>query len=195
MAESATTRPSLLVRIRDQRDRQAWAEFVQIYAPLVYAFAQKKGLQDADAADLTQEVLRAVARAVPRLEYDPRRGSFRGWLFTIVRNELHDWHARQRGRGSGDSDQQWRLEQQPARADDQETWDHEYERQLLAWAAERIRRDFQETTWQAFWLTAVQGKSGKEVAAILGMSTAAIYLAKRRVMMRLKEQIAQLQAE
>ncbi len=197
MGDSATTRPSLLARIRDRTDQRAWAEFVDVYAPLVYGFAQKHGLQDADAADLTQEVLRAVAGSAARLEYDPRRGSFRGWLFTIVRNEMHDLVAARRrpGAGSGDTDAQRRLEQHPDRAADEALWEREYEQQLFAWAAEQVRRDFQETTWQAFWLTAVQGKSGKETADTLGMTTAAVYLAKRRVMTRLKEQIEQLQAE
>lgn len=198
MADSASTRPSLLARIRDRQDRQAWAEFVEIYAPLVYGYAQKQGLQDADAADVTQEVLRAVAGSVARFDYDPRRGSFRGWLLTIVRNELRDFGAAQRrpGRASGATDVQRRLEQQPDRAADEEAlWDREYERQLFAWAAEQVRRDFQESTWQAFWLTAVQGKSGKEAAEALGLTTAAVYLAKRRVMTRLKEQIEQVQAE
>jgi RNA polymerase sigma-70 factor (ECF subfamily) len=194
MADSVTTRPSLLVRIRDHGDRQAWGEFVDIYAPMVYGYAQKQGLQEADAADLTQEVLRAVARAVPRLEYDPTRGSFRGWLFAVVRNKLRDWYAAQRRQppGSGDTDVQQRLEQQAAPGED---WEADYERQLFAVAAEQVRRDFQESTWQAFWLTAVHGKSGKEVSAILGMTTAAVYLAKRRVVTRLKEQIAYLRTD
>jgi RNA polymerase sigma factor (sigma-70 family) len=194
MADSVSTRPSLLVRIRDHGDRQAWAEFVDIYAPMVYRYAHKQGLQDADAADLTQEVLRAVARAVPRLEYDRARGSFRGWLFAVVRNKVRDWYAAQRRQpaGTGDSAVQNVLEQQAAPVGD---WETDYERQLFAVAAEQVRHDFQESTWQAFWLTAVHGKSGKEVSAILGMTTAAVYLAKRRVMTRLKEQIAYLRAE
>jgi RNA polymerase sigma-70 factor (ECF subfamily) len=198
MADSASTRPSLLARIRDRQDRQAWAEFVDIYAPLVYGYAQKQGLQDADAADVTQEVLRAVAGSAAQFEYDPRRGSFRGWLFTIVRNELRDFAAGQRRhpRGSGDTDMQRRLEQQPDWAADEEAlWEREYERQLFNWAAEQVRRDFQETTWQAFWLTAVEGKSGKEAAEALGLTTAAVYLAKRRVMTRLKEQLERVEVE
>src|SRR5262245_57981036 len=105
MAGSPTTHPSLLVRIRDARDHDAWADFVRLYAPLVYAFARRKGMQDADAADLTQEVLRGVHGAAPRLEYEPARGSFRGWLFTIAYRRLHDFRARQRhmARGSGDT--------------------------------------------------------------------------------------------
>ena len=99
------TQPSLLVRLKDAHDREAWERFVDLYAPLVYAFVRKRGLQDADAADLTQDVLRQVASAAKSLIYDPRRGSFRAWLFTVVRNRLTDhWRAAARvERGSGDS--------------------------------------------------------------------------------------------
>jgi RNA polymerase sigma factor (sigma-70 family) len=198
MADSVRTRPSLLARIKDTGDRQAWAEFVDIYAPLVYGFAQKQGLQDADAADLTQEVLGAVARSAARLDYDPARGTFRGWLFRVVRNELCDFGAaRRRHRpGTGDTDVKRWLDEQPApSADEAAAWERDYERQLFALACDQVRRDFQETTWQAFWLTAIQGKSGKEVAGVLGLSTAAVYLARRRVTGRLREQIDYLRAE
>src|SRR5437870_8680075 len=104
MSDSPITRASLLVRLRDAQDEWAWSQFVEIYAPLVYGYARKHGLQDADAADLTQDILRTVAGAVGRLEYDPQRGSFRGWLFTVVRNRLRDFLASQRRhcQGSGD---------------------------------------------------------------------------------------------
>jgi RNA polymerase sigma-70 factor (ECF subfamily) len=198
MPDSATTRPSLLLRIRDLGDRQAWEEFVEIYAPLVYGFARKHGLQSADAADLTQEVLRAVAGAAGRLEYDPRRGSFRGWLFTVVRNRLRNFLASRdrRCRGSGDSDVARLLEAVPApEEEDSALWDREYEQRLFAWAAEQVRQTCQETTWRAFWLTAVEGWSGKDAAKVLGISQAAVYLARRRVMLRLKEEVRQLQGE
>ena len=198
MADSVLTRPSLLARIKDTGDRQAWAEFVDIYAPLIYGYALKHGLQDADAADLTQEVLGAVARSAARLEYDPARGTFRGWLFRVVRNELADFGAaRRRHRpGSGDTAVKRRLEEEPAPSEDEvSAWEREYERQLFALACEHVRRDFQESTWQAFWLTAIVGKSGKEVAGVLGLTTAAVYLAKRRVTERLRQQIEYLRAE
>jgi len=198
MAESVITRPSLLARIKNTGDRQAWAEFVDIYAPMIYGFAQKQGLQEADAADLTQEVLGAVARSAARLDYDPKRGTFRGWLFRVVRNELCDFGtARKRNRpGSGDTAIKRRLEEEPApSADEVADWERQYERQLFALACEHVRRDFQESTWQAFWLTAIHGKSGKEVAGVLDMSTAAVSLAKRRVTERLRQQIDYLRAE
>src|SRR6059058_5084471 len=130
MAEAPTTRLSLLLRICDAKDSQAWTQFVDLYAPLVYGFARKHGQQDADAADLTQDVLRAVAGAVGRLDYDPRRGSFRGWLFTVVRNDLRTFLARRRpqDRGRGDAGDQALLEQQSALDVGQaELWDQEYE--------------------------------------------------------------------
>jgi len=198
MADSVLTRPSLLARIKDTGDRQAWAEFVDIYAPLIYGYALKQGLQDADAADLTQEVLGKVARSAARLDYDPTRGTFRGWLFRVVRNELSDFGAaRRRHRpGSGDTAVKRRLEEHPAPTDDEiAAWEREYEQQLFARACDQVRRDFQESTWQAFWLTAIQGKSGKEVAGVLGLTTAAVYLAKRRVVERLRQQIEYLRAE
>src|ERR1700693_5395388 len=95
MAEFPPTRASLLVRLRDPCDGGAWAEFVHLYAPLVYGYLRKQGLQDADAADLAQDVLVAVAGAVGRLDYDPRRGTFRNWLFTVVRRKLANWRAAQ----------------------------------------------------------------------------------------------------
>jgi RNA polymerase sigma factor (sigma-70 family) len=190
MSDAPATRLSLLVRLCDARDDGAWEQFVELYAPLVYGFARKHGLQDADAADLTQDVLQAVSGGIRRLDYDPRRGSFRGWLFTVVRNKLRNFFAAQKrpGRGSGDSDAQQRLQELPAREDDQSAWwDQEYERRVFAWAAEQVRGSFSETTWRAFWRTAVEGQTGPQAARELSMSVAAVYLAKGRVMARLKE--------
>src|SRR5437764_11313634 len=156
MSEPPTTRPSLLVRLRDAQDEWAWSQFVEIYAPLVYGFARKHGLQDADAADITQDVLRTVSVAAKKLDYDPERGSFRGWLFTVLRHRLHDFWAVQ-GRqcpGSGDTDANRRLQELPAPEEDPEAlWEQEYERQLFTWAAGQVRKNFQDSTWQAFWQT------------------------------------------
>src|SRR5262245_23046407 len=98
MADIPPTRASLLVRLRDPRDEAAWKQFVELYTPLVYGYARKQGLQDADAADVSQEVLRAVAGSVGQLQYDPARGSFRNWLFTVVRRKLSNWRRSKRSR-------------------------------------------------------------------------------------------------
>jgi len=196
MADAPSTRPSLLIRLRDARDEQAWTHFEGLYGPLIYGFARKHGLQDADAADLCQDVLRLVAGAVRGLEYDTRAGSFRGWLFTVVRNQLRKFLGRRpHDRGTGDSVTKGLLEQLPAPEEDQAAWDEDFRRRLFHYAAVQVRGDFSTSTWQAFWQTAVQGKPAKEVAAKLGLTAAAVYLAKGRVMARLKEQIKLLQEE
>ena len=194
MADSPTTQLSLLARIRDPRDGAAWAEFVEVYAPLVYGLGRRHGLQDADAADLTQEVLRSVARAAPRFAYDPRRGTFRGWLFTLAPRRLYDFLARRRRQeqASGGTTVQQVLDEQPDRGEE-ERWNQDVEQERFRWAAEQVRPQVTAATWQAFWRTAVEGESGKDVAAALGLSVAAVYLAKSRVMARLKEQIKLLQ--
>src|SRR3974390_2954652 len=100
------TRASLLVRIQDSQDAEAWRQFFDLYAPVVYGFARKRGLQDADAADVMQDVLRIVAGAAGKLEYDPARGSFRGWLYTVSRNRIFSFleaTRRKIGVGTGDS--------------------------------------------------------------------------------------------
>jgi RNA polymerase sigma factor (sigma-70 family) len=195
MAEIPPTRASLLVRLRDPCDEAAWTQFVELYAPLVYGYARKQGLQDADAADLSQEVLGAVARGIGRLEYDPQRGSFRNWLFTIVRRRLSSfcWAQENRPRGSGDPATQELLEQRPAPAGEEAQWQAEWEDRLFVWACEQVRKDVKETTWQAFWRTALVAESGKQVAADLGLSVAAVYRARSRVLARLKELVGSVQ--
>src|SRR4051812_25180979 len=114
MDESPATRRSLIVKLRDPADATAWGEFVAIYEPLVYRLARRKGLQDADARDLCQEVFRAVAGAIER--WEPDRGSFRGWLSRIARNLLVNFLTRRpyRSRGSGATSVQELLEAMPA---------------------------------------------------------------------------------
>lgn len=198
MGNSVTTRASLLIRIRDARDQTSWSQFVDIYAPLIYGFARRHGLQDADAADLTQEVLRAVARSARDFDYDPQRGSFRGWLFTVVRNKLRDFlESQQRQpRASGNSSEQNLLDAIPSSESDRSNlWDIEHKRRLFNWAAEQARHEVRESTWLAFWQTAVEGKSGKDVAAMMGVSVAAVYLAKSRVMARIKEILREIEPD
>jgi RNA polymerase sigma-70 factor (ECF subfamily) len=195
MANIPPTRASLLLRLGDPDDGEAWRQFVDLYAPLVYGYARKQGLQDADAADLSQEVLRAVAGAVGRLEYDPARGAFRNWLFTVVRRKLSNWRAAQtnRVRGTGDTATHQLLEQCPAPDLMEAEWEAEWERRLVSWACEEIRRNTTASTWQAFWRTAVDGQRGKQVAADLGISVAAVYHARSRILARLQELVRSVQ--
>jgi RNA polymerase sigma factor (sigma-70 family) len=195
MAEIPATRASLLVRLRDPRDEAAWTEFVDLYGPLVYNYARRQGLQDADAADLGQEVLRAVAASVGRLDYNPARGAFRNWLFTIVRRKLSTWREAQgsRLRGSGDSATQHMLEEYPAPATSEADWHSEWENRRFAWACSQVRKEVADSTWQAFWRTAIAGEPTRSVAADLGMTATAVYLARHRVLARLKETVRSMQ--
>jgi RNA polymerase sigma-70 factor (ECF subfamily) len=187
MTKLPNTQASLLVRLRDPADAEAWREFVQVYAPVIHAYARRRQCQDADAADLTQEVLRSVASAVKLLAYDRRRGTFRGWLFTITRHKLLDFQERQRrGQGVGGTSAQARIDELPARAE-ADLWEEELQRHTFAVAAEKARAEFEPATWEAFWQTAVEDRKPAEVAATLGVSVGAVYIARSRVQARLKQ--------
>jgi RNA polymerase sigma factor (sigma-70 family) len=192
MTTSSLTRASLLLRIRDPSDRIAWSDFVQLYAPLIHAYGMHRGLQDADAADLVQEVLRRVARSIPRFEYDRSRGSFRGWLLTVTRNEVRKMAAR-RGRGtqgSGDTQVRSVLEQEPDDSTTDDDWDREYQWNLFLWAAERVKPEFREATWHAFWRTVVEEQAVEPVAKELKISAGAVYIARSRVLARIRQEVA-----
>ncbi|HZW34483.1 MAG TPA: sigma-70 family RNA polymerase sigma factor [Isosphaeraceae bacterium] len=194
MDEPPATRRSLIVKLRDLADTAAWGEFVALYEPLIYRLARRKGLQDADARDLCQEVFRTVARAVGRWDTDPARGSFRGWLSRIARNLLVNFLTRRpyQRLGSGSTSIQDLLEAQPA-ADPSATalFEAEYRRRLFQWAAEEVRGEFTPPTWQAFWRTAVEGRPPAAVAVELGLSAGAVYIARSRVLARLRRRIEQ----
>ena len=195
MDNAPETRPSLLVRIRDPRNEQAWTEFLEIYEPLVYRLARKRGFQDADARELTQDVFVAVASAIERWDPDPAKGSFRGWLFRIARNLMINFLGQQRRRpaATGDTDVNRLLNEHPAPdAEESALFDLEYKRQTFRWAAERVRGQFEDKTWRAFWLTSVEGESVKMAARALGLSAGAVYVARSRVMSRLRQTVQRL---
>ena len=195
MGQFPETRQSLLLRLRDARDHSAWSEFLEIYEPLVYRLARRKGFQDADARELTQEVLLAVFGAIGRWDPDPAHGSFRGWLFRIARNMMINFLAKQR-RGpqpAGSTDFVRLLAQQPApESDESVLFDREYKRAAFRWAADQVRDEFHDNTWQAFWRTCVAGIAIKQAAAELGMSVGSVYVARSRVMARLREAIQRI---
>lgn len=196
--ESPVTRASLLVRLRDGQNHAAWHEFIELYSPMIYRFVRSRGLQDADSADLLQDVLRSVSGALGRLDYDRHQGGFRAWLFTITRNKLYTFLSRQQAqtRAAGYSGDPQLIDQQPDRSQAlEDEWEREYQRQLAAQAMETIRAEFEARTWQAFWLTAVDGLPAVEAGQKTGLSTGAVYVAKSRVLARLKAEVERLRAE
>ncbi|WP_397571401.1 RNA polymerase sigma factor [Schlesneria sp. T3-172] len=196
MAPVPDTRPSLVLRLRDTRDQQAWTTFLEIYQPLIYRLIRTRHVQDADAREITQEVLLAVAGSIDRWEVDPGRGTFRGWLSTITRNLVVNFLIRQsrHPRGRGDADFQQVMVDLPApEGDESALFDLEQRRQVFRWAADRIRNEFRESHWLAFWRTAVEGHPVADVARELQISTGLIYVSRNRVMKRLREKVEEFE--
>jgi RNA polymerase sigma-70 factor (ECF subfamily) len=184
------TRASLILRLPDAADARAWDDFVAIYGPLVYRLARRHGLQPADSDDLVQEVLAAVARSVEGWLARSDRGPFRAWLLRIAKNHAMNALTRHKHRptGTGDSSMARLFQQQPDKNGEAESqFDLEYRRELFRWAADRIREEIADRTWQAFWLSTVEAKAIATVAKQLEMSVGSVYIARSRVMARLRE--------
>ena len=191
MSPSPETRPSLLVRLIDRADQEAWHEFARIYGPVVYRLALRKGLQHADAEDLAQQVLTAVSKAIDRWQIDPTRAKFSTWLNRIAHNLVINALTRAApDRAAGDTGMTEHLHQHAAPGGpDSDLIRIEFRREVFRWAADQIRHEFRTATWDAFWLTAVEGQTVEQAAEGLGMSSGAIYAARSRVMRRLKEKV------
>lgn len=184
------TRASLILRLRDAADVAAWDEFVAIYGPLVFRMAQRQGLQAADADDVVQQVMAAVAKSVSEWVEQSEKGKFRGWLLGIARNiAINTLTRRPHGTlGHGGSELRPLLAEVPAPAGPLSShFDLEYRREVYRWAAEQVRESVAANTWNAFHLTHVEGVSIGETAMQLGISIGNVYIARSRVMNRLKE--------
>ncbi len=191
MRDAPKTRASLILRLRDRSDLSAWQEFAEIYQPLVFRLARSKGFQHSDAMDIAQEVLLRVAGAVERWEPDPNRGTFRGWLYRIARNLMIDFLERGKKHPlvAGSTGMIRLIEQQAAASAESQAFDTEFRRQVFAWAANRVRPHFQDSTWEAFWRTAVEEQSAADVAVALGIKIGTVYVARTRVMQRLRSEV------
>lgn len=190
------TRQTLLIKIRDPNDSVAWDEFADLYTPLIYRFLVSRGLSSEDARDVMQESLKAVAGAIDRFEYDPEKGTFRSWLYTVVRSKLNNHFGREYRTPipTGPTEVQGLVDEQGA-DDEAGQWELEYKRHMFHWATEKVRGDFQDNTWQAFWRTAVDEVAPEEVARELDMSPGSVYVAKSRVIAKLREAILSVTGE
>lgn len=187
---SSISQSLLEVLRRDEPD--AWDRFVSLFGPLVYGWCRRAGLQGEDSQDVGQEVFQAVARTIGRFRRERPGDTFRGWLWTITRSKINDhWRRRQQEpAGLGGTTAQRRIAQIPDEAE--EPTDSSAETSLGHRALDLLREEFNETTWRAFWRLVVGRRSAAEVAEELGISRNAVYLAKSRVLRRLREDYGDL---
>lgn len=193
MRDWPETSESLILRVKDSADGAAWSAFLAIYRPAVYRLARSRGLQDADADDLAQQVFSSIARAVEGWEPAEGMPPFRAWLYRIARNEIVKTITRRKPDAAGSSSVYEQLSSIPQREEHATTeLIRESRLEAFRWAAEEIRREFTATTWSMFWESTVAGKPVKEVARVYERTAGAVYLARYRVMQRLKEKLEEV---
>lgn len=186
------TRPSLLLRVRDLGDSQAWSEFVDLYGPLVARYLRRAGLQEADILDLTQDILLGLTASLRAFEYSPERGRFRDWMGTVVRRRLQDFFRRRCAQGRVVEDAS--LELLGGAAAEAE-WTSQFQDHILRSALTRIRDRFSSENWRAFELNWLENLDAPEVARQLGLPLEQVYVARSRVLRRLRLEIVALAAD
>jgi RNA polymerase sigma-70 factor (ECF subfamily) len=195
MTEFPETRATLIANVKSPENRQAWEEFVVIYRPAIYRIARRRGLQDADAQDLTQNVLVRVAAAIDR--YEQQAGvRFRHWLRRITGNLILSFLTRKpEDLAAGGTAVHDLLSERPGEFPEfEQELSTECMREQYLRAAAIVRSDVNAETWQAFELTVIQGISCDEAALTIGKSIGTVYAARSRIIKRLREQIEQMQA-
>lgn len=181
---------SLLERVR-REDEVAWSQFVDLYSPLVYYWCNRiSKLAPDDAADVIQEVFKSVSTSIGRFRRS-KPGQFRGWLRVITENKVRDFHRRlsRRPVPTGGSTMQHRLAEVPS-GEGEDDVEASTERAIITRRAlELMKKDFDESSWQAFWKSAVDGMTASEIASELGVTKAAVWQACYRIRKRLREEL------
>lgn len=195
MSNFPETRASLLMQVKNPENRESWEQFVLIYHPVIFRIALARGLQYADAHDLAQQVLLAVSSAIGRWEKSTESTRFRNWLSRITKNAIINALSRRpRDQAAGGSAAQNLLEEViDSDAATEELILHEYRRELYKQAAERVRAEVHSDTWMAFELTVLEGVEITDAAERMGKSVGAIYSARSRVMLRMREAVLELE--
>jgi RNA polymerase sigma-70 factor (ECF subfamily) len=178
-----TTSISLLERLRQPGQDQAWGRFVTLYTPLLLFWARRHGLKPTDAADLVQEVFLLLVQKLPEFVYDQQK-SFRSWLRMVA---LNKWRDRQRRHAPPLANDAELSDLVSPQAD--AFWESEHRQFLVQRALKLMQEDFEAATWKACWEFVVEGKNAAEVAKELGISENAVYIAKCRVLRRLRQEL------
>jgi len=192
-----TTSITLLASLADAADQQAWNRFVEQYSPRIFFWCRRFGLQETDAADVTQDVLLKLLGAMREHQYDPARGSFRGWLKTVTANLIRDLKraSQPHDQGSGDTRvmrQLAAIQDGPAFQELEMLLEKQYEEELLSLAKARVRQRVQPQTWQAFQMYACDRIPARQVADTLKMPVGEVYVAKSRTIKLLQQEIRKL---
>jgi RNA polymerase sigma-70 factor (ECF subfamily) len=184
-----STRITLLARLRATGDAEAWTTFVDLYTTLVYRFCRSRNLQDADARDVTQQVLAIVHKTIDKFEYDRERGKFRNWLGAVTAHEIsrHQRKDRRPGKGAGDGRGNDLASLSSAAVDPK--WAEEFNAYIFQLALTRIRPEFNDDVWQAFELSWLNDVAPREAAARIGRPPAWIYKARYKVIERLRKEL------
>lgn len=194
VSEIPETRESLIVRLRDPRDRDAWDLFALLYRPVIYRLARGRGLQDADAQDLAQQVLMAVAASIPRWERQGQDVRFRNWLRRVTKNAtLNALTRRPRDMAGGGSTLMNLLRDcpDPDRAtEDAIEWEHR--REVYRRAASIVREECTQESWQVFSMTVIDGEKAEGVAEQLGKTLGSVYVTRCRILARLREVVREI---
>jgi RNA polymerase sigma-70 factor (ECF subfamily) len=191
--EIGSTSSTLLVRMR-AKDPEAWRRFVYLYGPLVYHWCRRFGLREPEAADVGQEVFRTVSESIGGFRHEQKGDTFRGWLRTVTRTRTIDYLRRQ-AKGPhavGGSEAQTMLLQVPESLDDSEPSDEDEKQILVRRVSDLVLENCKPENRQAFLRVVVAGEQPADVAADLGLTVNAVYLAKSHILRRIREEIAQL---
>ena len=202
-SDSLATHASLLERLKNLEDPGGWEEFYTTYRKLIFSFALKHGLTGTEAEEVVQETVITVARNLPGFRYDPKRCSFKTWLFNLtlwrIRDQLRKRHPENTSmhRQPGETDRTSTVERVPGPEGERLTalWEEEWKKDLLERALERVKAQVEEKPFQIFDLYALQGWSARDVARSLGVSLGRVYVTKHRIASLLKKETARLRAQ
>lgn len=181
------TRSTLLMRLKDRTDQAAWQAFDRLYRPLLFGYARTRGLEPADADDVTQQ---CVAAVLERIADYPHEGRFRTWLRAILDHKIHD-HFRRRNREQ-QAESGLLTRQADVAAPLEEAWDRNWRTAHFRYCLERVREEVEENTYAAFLTYAVEERPAAEAAQRLGMTVNQIYVAKHRILERIGELLREL---
>ncbi len=192
MNHSSSTNNQLIARLLDPEDQAAWNEFVRIYESAIGQVANKLGLRPADAADATQEVLIHLASAISKWQPDGKPSSFRRWLYRVSRNKMLKLIDKSRNEAGREAAITRLLAATDAASEPESMLTIEIRRQVLLVAVRAIRDRFSKKSWQAFWLTYIDGVDKNEAADRLNMSVGAVYIARSRILNKLQAEVENL---